>query len=132
MTIDRHFAVAGLAGLANVVAVLGSVYVAESMSFDVSDPIAWVLFADAAIASFLLGAGPAYAFVRYRLVLPLPLTARGTYLVVIGAGNALHDFVEVYFIPLFAAGFLGVVATVAAVEYGVRAWSGIAEPKPLF
>lgn len=131
MTIDRYVAAAGVVGLANVAAVFAGAFVVRSLTDDGPWLPVVPFLALAAVATFALGAGPVYALLRYRLVLPLVLSGRATYLAATGAANAQHDFVEVYFIPPFVLALLGFVATVGALEYGVRAWSGMAEPEPL-
>lgn len=89
------------------------------------------LLSVAATTAFLLAAVPVYGLLRSRLVLPVLLGARTTYLAVTLAGDAMHDFLEVYFFPPFALVALGLLIAVTALEFGVRAGTGVATPKPL-
>lgn len=122
---DRRAEVIALvAGLANVAAIFLTAFVVRSGSYG-GGPLAFAIGGGIGGAvAFLLGAGPAYLIVRYRIVAPALASGWLTYVAVTERG-ALHSAIEVFLIPPFAVVVGSVVAVIAMAEYGLRRWAGL-------
>lgn len=111
--------IALVAGLANVAAIFLTAFVVRSGSYG-GGPLAFAIGGGiGGTVAFLLGAGPTYLLVRYRLVVPLLASGWLTYTAVTERG-ALHSPIEVFLIPPFAIVVGSLVAGIAVAEYGVR------------
>lgn len=127
---NGHLRIALLAGLCNALLVIANGFVLLDASVPDEGLRAASYRVYYLVGMGLVGGFPAYLFVRSRLVLPV-LIAVG--LTALSLGDHVSESME-SFTPLYLAAwpfFVGVLATAAALEFGVRWWLVGAPPAPI-
>lgn len=127
----RKIAVAVLVGALNAVIVYVNGYALLDLTVDADGTRLIGIKAYHALGTFILGAGPVYLLLRYRLILPILLSGLFTTASLSDhVSGSMESFTPLYLGFWFI--FVGILAIVAIVEYGARRGLSFYPPEPLF